>query len=368
MFANSVVAAPPRPTDTGLSVACNSQQTLQIAVVGPGQIGGFLAVLLSQPPSGISLQLYGRRALPFPSASARWFAADGRNCLSAPVPLQVETHWQALAQADLVLLAVKATALAAVCQQLKAILPANTPVVACQNGLGVPELIKAQLPNPVYQMIVPFNVVQDASGCYQQTSGGQLICPSVPAVAPLLQACSRLGVPVQLTGDIRAAVYGKLLLNLNNALNAISDLPLYQQLNQRPWRLLLALLMQEWLACCQAEGVQPLQLTKVPARWLPVLLKLPDWLFRRIAASMLRIDPAACLSMWHDLQKAHPTEIDFLNGAVVRRAAELGLAAPANQLVAAQIHVLSQRSPDGVVTRAPTAGALLTQLRTSHRR
>ena len=56
--------------------------------------------------------------------------------------------------------------------------------------------------------------------------------------------------------DMQAAEYGKLLLNLNNALNAISDLPLRQQLLHRDWRRLLAASMREWLAICAKEQVR----------------------------------------------------------------------------------------------------------------
>jgi 2-dehydropantoate 2-reductase len=57
---------------------------------------------------------------------------------------------------------------------------------------------------------------------------------------------------------------------------------------------------------------------------------LPDALFTRVAATMLRIDPQARSSMWEDLQAGRRTEVDYLNGAVVKLAQSLGLNAPAN--------------------------------------
>jgi len=60
------------------------------------------------------------------------------------------------------------------------------------------------------------------------------------------------------------------------------------------------------------------------------VLALPDWLFFRVAAAMLRIDPEARSSMWEDLERGRTTEVDFINGEVVRLAREVGVEAPYN--------------------------------------
>jgi ketopantoate reductase len=55
----------------------------------------------------------------------------------------------------------------------------------------------------------------------------------------------------------------------------------------------------------------------IPPHRLPGLLRLPDFIFRRLASKMLAIDPLARTSMWKDLQAGHRTEMDYLNGEVV---------------------------------------------------
>jgi 2-dehydropantoate 2-reductase len=76
-----------------------------------------------------------------------------------------------------------------------------------------------------------------------------------------------------------------------------------------------------------------------------LLLRLPNWLFTRVAAQMLRIDPEARSSMWEDLQAGRRTEIDYLNGAVVALAASLGRTAPANQ----QLVTLVRQAENGAL-------------------
>lgn len=62
---------------------------------------------------------------------------------------------------------------------------------------------------------------------------------------------------------------------------------------------------------------------------------MPDWLFRLLGNKMLAIDPLARSSMWEDLQAGRKTEIDFLNGEVLRLAESLARPAPVNaELVA----------------------------------
>jgi 2-dehydropantoate 2-reductase len=141
--------------------------------------------------------------------------------------------------------------------------------------------------------------------------------------------------------------WGKLLLNLNNPVNALSGLPLRAQLLDRDCRRVLAALQQEALGLLQLAGVRPAQLTPLPPQRLPTVLRLPNWLFTRVAARMLRIDAQARSSMADDLARGRGTEIDALCGEVVRLAHQLGREAPLNQAISALVKACHQ--PPGPV-------------------
>jgi 2-dehydropantoate 2-reductase len=66
----------------------------------------------------------------------------------------------------------------------------------------------------------------------------------------------------------------------------------------------------------------------VPPRAIPLILRLPDFFFRAVAGRMLAIDPAARSSMWEDLERRRPTEVDYLQGAILGLAGKAGLAVP----------------------------------------
>lgn len=117
-------------------------------------------------------------------------------------------------------------------------------------------------------------------------------------------------------------------MNLNNALVALSDLPLATELADRRWRLILADQIDEALSAMKASGVEPARIAGLRPALLPKVLRLPDWLFTLLAQRMLAIDPRARSSMWDDLQRGRPTEIDDLQGAVLRLAEKAGTPAP----------------------------------------
>ena len=99
------------------------------------------------------------------------------------------------------------------------------------------------------------------------------------------------------------------------------------------------------LAACQREALEtlaaakivPARVGKVPPWLLPRIVALPDLVFHLIAGTMVKIDPEARSSMWEDLEKRRPTEVDHLQGAVVELARSLGRDAPVNRKVMEQV-------------------------------
>ncbi len=77
-----------------------------------------------------------------------------------------------------------------------------------------------------------------------------------------------------------------------------------------------------------AAGIKPAKLAGAPPGLLPKLLRLPDWLFRRIARRMLAVDPEARSSMWDDLNLGRLTEIDEFQGAILSLAEQTGVKVP----------------------------------------
>lgn len=245
---------------------------------------------------------------------------------------------------SLVLLSVKSGATAEAAAQLGAALPGGTPVVSMQNGLS--NTATAQAAAPSLQLLagmVPFNIAELGPGHYHRGTSGQLAAQDDAALRARQADFERAGLPLQLHADLRAVQWGKLLLNLNNPVNALSGLPLRAQLMDRGYRQCLAALQSEALALLRGAGIAPAQAAALPPHRIPMLLRLPTPLFRVIAARMLRIDPQARSSMADDLAQGRATEIDALCGEVVRLAGRQGLTAPINARMVALVKDWPQR-------------------------
>jgi len=178
--------------------------------------------------------------------------------------------------------------------------------------------------------MVPYNVAEIGAGAFHRGTPGRLAAEDDAALRPWVPVFERAGVPLDLVADLLPVQWGKLMLNLNNPVNALSGLPLREELMLRGYRRCFAALIEEALGVLAAAGIAPAQVAAVPAHRLPMLLRLPDWLFRIVAARMLRIDAKARSSMADDLALGRRTEIDALSGEVVRLAQAHGLPAPRN--------------------------------------
>jgi len=183
--------------------------------------------------------------------------------------------------------------------------------------------------------MVPFNVIAPGEGRFHRATSGDIVIEQDDA-----GTANQLSVPglkLRPSSDIAGVQWGKLLVNLNNALNALADLPLRQQLAQRAWRRLFADQMAEGLAVVRAEGIKPVSSTPVPAGLTPYLLRLPDPVFAMLLGSTMKIDPEARSSMWEDLQRGRRTEIDYLQGLITEIADRRGLQVPLSRRVVALI-------------------------------
>ncbi|HEY8706385.1 MAG TPA: 2-dehydropantoate 2-reductase, partial [Burkholderiaceae bacterium] len=165
----------------------------------------------------------------------------------------------------LVLLAVKSGATAAAAAQLAAALPAGTPVVSMQNGIGNADLARAAAPGLQWLAgMVPFNVAELAPGHFHRGTTGALAAQDDAALRALAPAFESAGLGLQLHADLRAVQWGKLLLNLNNPVNALSGQPLRAQLQNRGYRQCLAALQTEALQLLRSAGIAPAQVAALP--------------------------------------------------------------------------------------------------------
>ena len=254
--------------------------------------------------------------------------------------------------ADLVLVCVKSGDTAEMARHIATHAPA-AQVVSLQNGVTNAGTLRQSLPGAdVRAGMVPFNVAVMGPAAFHRATSGDILVESGP-----LPPLSTDAVTFRTHPDIEGVQWGKLLLNLGNAINALADLPLLQQLQNRNWRRLMADQMTEGLKVLTAAGIRPVGTTAIPPALIPHILRLPTPIFRRIAAQMLTIDAEARSSMWDDLTQGRKTEIDALQGAILDLAHRHGRQAPLNARMRTLIKRAEGGGPPGLTPRDIRSGA-----------
>lgn len=310
-----------------------------IAVFGAGSIGCYVGGRLAA--AGARVVLIGRQYIASAITEHGLTLSDYRGYRSRVEPgdITFANDASAVASADLVLITVKSAATETAARALEFFLKKSAIVVSLQNGLHNAEMLRQLLrEQTVLGGMVPFNVTQPSPAHFHQGSEGELYVEDSSLLEPFLLAFESAGLPLTLCRDLQPVLWAKLLLNLNNAINALSGLPLKTELSQRDYRRVLAAAQREALALLRQDRQPLAKLTPLPARWLPGLIETPDLVFRLLANRMLAIDPMARSSMQDDLIAGRKTEVDFLQGEVLRLARAQHAEAPVNRRLLELVH------------------------------
>ena len=311
---------------------------MHIVVYGAGSIGCYLGAALQL--EGLRVTLIGRQRIADEiRANGGIRISDYLGSDQQVTDIRFETSVAALSDADIVLVTLKCLAMEQASEAILHYCRPGTRIICLQNGLGSDQPLRRQPHDLNIQPgITGFNVVHCGTAHFHRATEGDLSLTDDDALQPLQTALQEQRITVKTVQDFDAVIWAKLQLNLNNAINALSGIPLKEQLLQRGYRRLLAQAMKEAASVAASKGIRPAQLTALPPRLLPYLINSPDFLFRRLAGKMLAIDPQARSSMWEDLQQQRPTEIYFINGAIVAEAEKLGIATPVNRALCRLIH------------------------------
>ena len=319
----------------------NSERLIGIA--GAGSIGCFVGGMLASGGRRVALLARPRVIAEIEKHGLRLTSFDGADLRLAASQLALSENPSVFADAAIVLVTVKSADTAGMAEIIARHAPADAVIVSLQNGVGNATALREKLPGRrVLGGMVPYNVIALGEGRFHRATSGDIVIERDEAATS--EKLSAPGLKVRATDDIAGVQWGKLLFNLNNALNALANLPLRVQLSQRAWRRLYADQVAEALAAIRAEGIKPVSSAPLPVSFMPLLLRLPDALFQIVLGRTMKIDPEARSSMWEDLQRGRRTEIDYLQGVITEIAERRGLAAPLSRRI---VELVRKAETDG---------------------
>lgn len=282
---------------------------MQVAVVGAGAVGCYYGGLLLR--AGHDVTFIGRQ--PHVDAiNAHGLLLDIKG-FRDHLPAKAATDASALASPDLVLVCVKSADTEQAGRSLAGRLRPDTSVLSLQNGVDNAQRLRNVTGHPVIPAVVYVGSEMAGPGHVRHHGGGDLVIGASPASEALAQTLEAAGIRTTVADDIEKVQWTKLITNCAfNALSAVAGIAYGPMMQVEGAGDVIASAIEEAAGVARACGVS-----------------MPD----DLAAQILKI-PAAMpnqkSSTAQDLARGKPSEIDFLNGTVVRKGAELGIPTPTN--------------------------------------
>ncbi|MEA3038005.1 MAG: 2-dehydropantoate 2-reductase [Sphingomonadales bacterium] len=312
---------------------------MKIVVHGAGSIGCFVGGAWAA--AGMDVAFVGRERIREAAAQEGLTLTDYSGWRERLPPERVEfgTRPAALAKADVIVLAVKSTGTAEAAKEIARNARKGAVVLSFQNGVSNAETLRTLLKGrfEVVQGMVPFNVAYLGDGRFHKGVAGELVAEDTPVTRAIAAKAGSGPAALRLANDMPAIAWGKLLINLNNAVNALSGRTLLEQLRERDYRRVVAASMLEALEVLKAAKIEPAKIGPVPPRLLPHVIASPDFIFNNLFLKIQKIDARARSSMADDLAAGRETEVDYLNGEVVKLGAKVGRPTPINAMIVSLI-------------------------------
>jgi 2-dehydropantoate 2-reductase len=245
----------------------------------------------------------------------------------ALVPMQASTEASAIGGAQLVLCCVKAGDTESAAADMAPHLAPDATVLSLQNGVDNAGRLQALLQREVAPAVVYVATEMAGPGHVRHNGRGELVIGPSPLSDALAKLFSDAGVPVQISDNVAGALWSKLILNcVYNALSAVTQLPYGRLVQGEDVKDVMRDVLHECLAVARGEGVS------VPAD------------IAEAVAGIARTMPAQFSSTAQDLARGKRSEIDHLNGYVLRRGAALGIDTPVNRTLYAVVKLLEGRT------------------------
>jgi 2-dehydropantoate 2-reductase len=308
----------------------------RFAVLGAGAVGCYFGGMLAR--AGAPVTLIGHP--PHVEAITRHgLFFDGLH-FQQYIPVSASTQASAALDAEIVLFCVKTLNTEEAAKSLVPYLAPGATLISLQNGVDNVERIRSAAKIDAFAAVVYVAVAMTAPGQVKHSGRGELILGDLPGraredgqrVGQLERIASlfeRAGVPCPVSGNVEGELWVKMIINC--AYNAVSALGRahYQRAGNNRWaRAVMVKATEEALEVARAAGVRLPEINMVET-----VLEISESLAN------------ATSSTAQDLARGKRTEIDSLNGYLVRRGAELGVATPVNQTLHALVKLLEESVP-----------------------
>ena len=300
---------------------------MKTAVMGAGAVGCFYGGMLAR--AGQQAVLIGRPS--HVEAIRRDGLLMDTQTFREHVRIEARTDAAGIAGADLVLCCVKSTDTLQAAAEMAPHLAPGAILLSLQNGYDNAQRLQEALGRPVHPAVVYVATEMAGPGHLRHHGRGELVIGPFPGSDKVVALFATAGVPVQVSDNVAGALWAKLVINcVYNALSAITQLPYGRIAPGEGIAGVMEDIVAECLAIAAADGVE------VPGD------------IRAAVAAISRSMATQISSTAHDVARGKKSEIDHINGYVMRRGAALGIATPVNRVLHALVKLLEERAAGSV--------------------
>lgn len=294
---------------------------MRVFIAGAGALGSLFGGLLAQ--AGASVSLYNPSNIEHIRAIQTNGLLIERDDAPIRATVQATTERDSLAEAELVAIFVKAHQTAQAMEQLAARLDKQSWVLSVQNGIGMEsEILRFVPPEKFLRGITAQGATLLGPGRVRwagvgPTTLGRWAGPITPEIENIITLFRRAGLETEYSDEVERLLWEKLLINCAiNPLTALFNVPNGAIVHDPALREIAGAVVREAFSIAQAHGV-----------------RLSE------SEAIARVERVACntahnlSSMLQDVRRGRPTEISYINGAIVREGKRLGIATPLNMLL-----------------------------------
>lgn len=292
---------------------------MKIAVMGAGAVGCYYGAMLAR--AGHSVVLIGRPAF-VDAVKHEGLLLESKH-FTGRVPVQADSSPAAVKDADLVLFCVKSGDTESAGAAIAPHLSPRAAVLSMQNGVDNAARLSSVIGRNAIPVVVYVATEMAGPGHVLHHGRGDLLIGPSDSSAAIASMMTAAGLPSEVSDRVFDALWTKLIINCAyNGLSAIAQLPYGELIRQSHVVDTMRSIYDECIAVARADGIT-----------------LPDNLWQSlqdISVNMARQRSSTA----QDLARGKKSEMEHLNGYVVRRGKELGVAAPVNRTLLCAVQLL----------------------------